>query len=165
MTVKEMRELLGLTQEQFAQKYNIPKRSIQNWESGERKPPEYVVELLERAVKEDVREKRTMKKISLIHFSAEKKLNSKNDKDLDYFNYAMVNDGDPEVIKEMELIPENLAEAKAWLAGKKNTKTLVHGFAMDFYMIDAYGIEYWEEDEEGNYVDGGNYDCADDEEC
>lgn len=164
MTIKEMRELLGLTQEQFSYKYHIPKRSIQNWESGERKPPEYVVELLERAVKEDMKGKKTMKKISLVHFSAEKRVGSKEIKNFSYFQYAMINDGDPEIIKEMERTPENIMEAKAWLDGKKNTKTLVHGFAKDFYMIDAYGIEYWEEDEEGNYVDGGDYDCADDEE-
>ena len=53
MTIKEMRELLGLTQSQFAQKYDIPKRSIENWEDGQRKCPDYVLKLLERAVKQD----------------------------------------------------------------------------------------------------------------
>lgn len=53
MTIKEMRELLGLTQSQFAEKYEIPKRSIENWEGGQRKCPEYVLKLLERVVKLD----------------------------------------------------------------------------------------------------------------
>jgi len=50
MTIKEMRNYLGLTQEAFARRYNIPKRTIQNWESGKRKAPPYVMEMLEKAV-------------------------------------------------------------------------------------------------------------------
>ena len=51
MTVKEMREKLGLTQELFAMRYNIPKRTIENWETGKRTPPPYVLEMLENAIK------------------------------------------------------------------------------------------------------------------
>ena len=51
MTIKEMREKLGLTQELFANRYNIPKRTIENWESGKRNPPAYVLEMLENAVR------------------------------------------------------------------------------------------------------------------
>lgn len=36
MTVKEMRLKLDMTQEMFSQRYNIPKRTIENWESGKR---------------------------------------------------------------------------------------------------------------------------------
>lgn len=53
MTVKEMRALLGLTQAAFSEKYKIPKRTIEDWEKEKRNPPEYVLYLLERAVKED----------------------------------------------------------------------------------------------------------------
>lgn len=49
----EIRTLSGLTQQAFSEKYGIPKRSIENWESGKRTPPEYVIKLLERVVKED----------------------------------------------------------------------------------------------------------------
>ena len=55
MTIKELRELLGESQAKFAERYGIPKRTIENWESGIRKPPEYVLTLLERAVKEDAK--------------------------------------------------------------------------------------------------------------
>ncbi len=54
MTVKEMRQKLGITQEMFAQRYNIPKRTIENWESGKSKPPAYVLEMLENAVKHHI---------------------------------------------------------------------------------------------------------------
>lgn len=53
MELKEMRKLLGLSQSAFGKRYNIPVRTIQEWESGRRKSPIYVLELLERAVVED----------------------------------------------------------------------------------------------------------------
>lgn len=53
MELKEMRKLLGLSQAAFGKKYNIPVRTIEQWESGRRKAPIYVLELLERVVKED----------------------------------------------------------------------------------------------------------------
>lgn len=57
MEIVEMRKLLGLSQAKFAKKYDIPKRTIENWESGKNKCPEYLRELLEKAVKEDMRGK------------------------------------------------------------------------------------------------------------
>ncbi len=55
MTIKELRELLGVSQAEFSRRYGIPKRTIENWESGINKPPEYVLSLLERIVKEDAK--------------------------------------------------------------------------------------------------------------
>lgn len=51
----EIRALSGLTQQAFSEKYGIPKRSIENWEGGKRNPPAYVISLLERVVKEDIK--------------------------------------------------------------------------------------------------------------
>ena len=53
MTIKEIRALTGLSQTKFAEKYEIPRRTIECWEAEQRKPPEYVMKLLERCVKED----------------------------------------------------------------------------------------------------------------
>lgn len=53
MTIKEMRELLGLSQQKFGDKYGIPRRTIQDWEYGKMIPPDYVLQLLERCVRED----------------------------------------------------------------------------------------------------------------
>lgn len=55
MTIKEMRTLLGLSQTAFGEKYQIPMRTIQDWEAGKRTPPIYVILLLERAVLEDAK--------------------------------------------------------------------------------------------------------------
>lgn len=55
LTIKQMREYLGLNKAQFSRKYDIPARTLDAWESGERTPAPYVLKLLERAVKEDKR--------------------------------------------------------------------------------------------------------------
>lgn len=46
MTIKELRIGTGLSQTKFSEKYGIPKRTIEDWESGKRTPPEYVVDML-----------------------------------------------------------------------------------------------------------------------
>ena len=51
--IKEIRSITGLSQAKFGNKYGIPKRSIENWESGKTECPSYLVDLLERVVKED----------------------------------------------------------------------------------------------------------------
>lgn len=44
--IREERLKLGLTQHQLAELTGIPFRTIQNWEGGQRKCPEYVERLL-----------------------------------------------------------------------------------------------------------------------
>ena len=46
MDIKTLRAATGLTQKAFAELTGIPKRTIEQWESGRRNPPEYVVKLL-----------------------------------------------------------------------------------------------------------------------
>ena len=53
MTVKEIRGLTELSQRAFSVKYNIPIRTIEDWEAGKRKAPDYVLLMLERIVRED----------------------------------------------------------------------------------------------------------------
>lgn len=47
MTIKEMRAKTGLTQAQFAQLLGIPKRSVENWERGVSRCPDYVTKLID----------------------------------------------------------------------------------------------------------------------
>ena len=53
MTIKEIRKYSRLTQAAFSERYHIPKRTIEEWEGERRNPPVYVLELLERVVRED----------------------------------------------------------------------------------------------------------------
>lgn len=51
--LKAIRKKTGLTQAEFAKRYGIPKRTVENWETEVTVPPRYVVELLKRAVDAD----------------------------------------------------------------------------------------------------------------
>ena len=53
MTIKDRRILLQVSRTEFSRQYHIPLRTLEDWESGKRNPPNYVLELLERVVKED----------------------------------------------------------------------------------------------------------------
>ena len=46
MTVREARHLCGLTQQEVSSLLGIPKRTLENWETGLREPPEYVEKLV-----------------------------------------------------------------------------------------------------------------------
>lgn len=50
MTIKEIREKYHLTQAMLSQITGIPLRSIENWESGCRKHPPYIPDLVEAKV-------------------------------------------------------------------------------------------------------------------
>lgn len=47
MTIKELRQQTRLTQTAFAKYFEIPLRTVQDWEAGKRKPPEYLVKLMQ----------------------------------------------------------------------------------------------------------------------
>mgnify|MGYP002769481681 CR=1 FL=1 len=46
MDFKRIRLYSGLTQKEFSRIFNIPLRTIENWESGTRRPPDYVYNLI-----------------------------------------------------------------------------------------------------------------------
>ena len=55
MTIKEIRQLTSLSQPKFCEKYGIPLVTLRKWEQGHRSPPDYLVELLEFKVREDLK--------------------------------------------------------------------------------------------------------------
>lgn len=59
MNIREMRTQLGDTQSEFAMRYSIPFRTVQNWEAGVRKPPEYIMNLLETRTQADLVNRKT----------------------------------------------------------------------------------------------------------
>ena len=46
MTVKELRERTGLSQQKFGDYFGIPLRTIQNWENGVSKCNQYIIDLM-----------------------------------------------------------------------------------------------------------------------
>lgn len=55
MTIQEIRALTNLSQPQFCEKYHIPLPTLRKWEQGKREPPNYLVELLEFKIREDLK--------------------------------------------------------------------------------------------------------------
>lgn len=50
MTILELRKKTGLSQSQFANKFHLNVRTVQTWEQGTRKTPDYVVWLIEKVM-------------------------------------------------------------------------------------------------------------------
>ena len=46
ITFKELRHKMGLTQTQVSNIYKIPYSTIQKWEAGINRPPEYVLKMM-----------------------------------------------------------------------------------------------------------------------
>lgn len=46
MTIKAAREAAGLTQAEMSKLLGIPRRTVESWDMGERKPPAYVEALI-----------------------------------------------------------------------------------------------------------------------
>ena len=51
MNIKDLRTASGMPQSAFAAYFGIPLDSLQNWEQGRRKCPDYVVALIEYKLK------------------------------------------------------------------------------------------------------------------
>lgn len=44
--VKELREQMGMNRREFSEYFNIPYRTVQDWEAEKRELPEYVLQLM-----------------------------------------------------------------------------------------------------------------------
>ena len=50
MTILELRQKTGLSQSQFAKRFHLNVRTVQTWEQGTRKTPDYVIWLIARVI-------------------------------------------------------------------------------------------------------------------
>ena len=50
MTILELRQKTGLSQSQFAKRFHLNVRTVQTWEQGVRKTPDYVIWLIARVI-------------------------------------------------------------------------------------------------------------------
>ena len=145
MKIKEIRKYSGLTQYAFSKKYNIPKRTLEGWESGKRNPPEYVFMLLERVVQEDSEgEKNNMKKYEIMKNSAE--FNWKHRKEIT--TGCTMDDVEPEKIAEFKKLEEAEEELK-----KYKTEISESG---GMFSVTEYMIRENEYDEDGEWISGGD---------
>ena len=70
MTFKELRKQSGMTQQQFADYFGIPKRTIENWEAGVNKCPKYLLDLMKYKLEQKKRHGRwgMYEKAGVIHY-------------------------------------------------------------------------------------------------
>lgn len=50
MNSVEIRAILGISRAEFSRRYGIPIRTLENWDSGKNKPPEWLLTILQRVV-------------------------------------------------------------------------------------------------------------------
>ncbi len=53
--IKDLREQYGLSRTQFCALLHIPYRTVQDWEAGKRKMPDYVFELIEYKLSKEIK--------------------------------------------------------------------------------------------------------------
>lgn len=56
--VRELRESTGMNRREFSEYFGIPYRTIQDWELGQRKLPEYVLRMMAYVIKMEELDKR-----------------------------------------------------------------------------------------------------------
>lgn len=52
-TIREICEEYSLSQTELSKRFGIPLRTVQNWHGGVRIPPPYVVDMIERILKNE----------------------------------------------------------------------------------------------------------------
>lgn len=58
LTFKELRQASGMNQTQFSKYFEIPYRTIQDWEHGKRKCPEYLLKLMQYKIENEQKTKK-----------------------------------------------------------------------------------------------------------
>lgn len=58
MDFRELAAKYGLSHRAFARRFGIPYRTVENWSSGERVPPGYVVSMAAEILEHDARKKK-----------------------------------------------------------------------------------------------------------
>jgi len=54
MSIKEFRTETNLSQKAFAEYFEIPLRTLQEWEQGRREPSDYILKMMKRIWKNEV---------------------------------------------------------------------------------------------------------------
>lgn len=146
--IKKMRKSYGLSQTQFAKQFNIPLRTVQNWELGERTAPTYVYELIEYKLKN---ESQTGGKATIMKKYELKKANI----EVSYNERCEIKEGVTNGCEEPELVKsfDTLEEAKEELNRYQSSITKLSG---GIYNVEEYYIEQNIYDEDGEWVEGGD---------
>lgn len=53
MTIRQIRQFIGFSQNQLARYFNIPRPTLLKWDQGTQSPPPYVIEMMIKILKYD----------------------------------------------------------------------------------------------------------------
>lgn len=80
---------------------------------------------------------------------------------MEYCLDALGDKTDVHCIETMEATAENLAACRAWLATKENTVRELQAYhGGTYYSIFAYALEFYEGDDDGEFMGGSDYEFA-----
>lgn len=148
MDIKELRQKLKMTQKEFGEYLNIPQRTIQSWELGDRTPPEYVLELIKFKIK---KERLIMKKFELFKNTVEINWREK-DRIKEGCTIDHQRDCDPVLIKSFDNGEKALEELSNYQSNIRELK----GNLGIYYEVTEYYIQETIYNEDGDFIEGGD---------
>lgn len=147
MKFKELRESSGMNKTSFAKYFNVPYRTVQNWESGVSSCPEYLLELMEyKLINEKNKKETVMKKFEVKKNIIE--VPYKNRKEIRPGVTLSEKDQNPEIIISID----SLEEARKQLEKYKSSICKMGSV----FQITEYYIEENEYGEEHEWIGGGD---------
>ena len=141
--IKEARKAAGLTQQGMSEKLEIPKRNIENWETGKNKCPDWAEKLI-------VEKLEGMKMRSVYNLTKESvEVNIKNKAKIAAgITTTYKDDHFPEVIKEFDNLDDALDALKAY-----KTKVTYYPSAVSYYMVEEFYVEEVKLDADDEFVE------------
>ncbi len=135
--MKKLRGSTGMTQKDFGKWLNIPHRNIQNWEGGQRTPPEYVIELIKYRIKGEIRMFNELK----ARFSKAGYVLSKNDSTQGYAAAKDIGGGWTDS-NDLILSFANLDKAEEWLEKRVRMNRMTDNEKLEDY---EKAMKTWED--------------------
>lgn len=158
-TIKDYRKKIGLAQQQFADLFGISIDTVKAWDSGRRKPPEWaeklIIEKLEK-LRKNIKGVHHMcnEFNTIILKKGELTLTENKFKNFEKGDTIFGENSTPKELKRWSI--EQKDEAKKEL--EKYRCTYRQPFSE--HVIEEYALEYCECDEDGEFVQGSDYDLA-----
>jgi len=138
--IKKLRKELGMTQQGFAERYGIPKRTVENWESGKSAPVDWAMGLLQRVVREDIEER-------------ERRIASIRDA------YGLIKPGFQELTEMLDAGGDLFDEM---VFSSTDPQEVVAKIKELKATDNDYSIQYFKCDEDGELVEGSDFDTVTD---
>lgn len=148
MTISELREKTGMNRKSFCEYFDIPYRTVSDWESGERKCSDYIV----RALYYEWLVKSTQAKIIRYEIKLNRMEVPYEDRDKIESGMTIGAFPDTQIIDSFQ----ELSDALENLKDKKSSITLLTNSGSKYFLVEEYCIEENKYDVDGEWLGGGD---------